>query len=110
MPVEFLSDEQAARYGRCQADPNVEQLIHYFYLSPADVQFLAQLRRAANTLGCAVKLSTLRFLGTFLPELTRYPRWSCRPWPRSWVSTPMNSPGIASALWCNSTKARGGTR
>lgn len=74
MPVEFLSDEQAARYGRCQADPNVGQLVYYFYLTrSADVQFLAQRRRAANTLGCAVQLSTLRFLGTFLPELTQVP-------------------------------------
>jgi hypothetical protein len=73
MPVEFLSDEQAARYGRYQADPNAEQLIRYFYLSPADVQFLAQCRRTANKLGCAVQLGTLRFLGTFLPEPTQVP-------------------------------------
>ncbi|MDQ2769319.1 MAG: Tn3 family transposase [Bacteroidota bacterium] len=73
MPVEFLSDEQAARYGRYQADPNAEQLTRYFYLSPADAQFLAQRRRAANKLGCAVQLGTLRFLGTFLPEPTLVP-------------------------------------
>ncbi|WP_206680757.1 DUF4158 domain-containing protein [Hymenobacter polaris] len=73
MPVEFLSDEQAARYGRYQTDPNAEQLTHYFYLSSADVQFLAQRRRAANKLGCAVQLGTLRFLGTFLPEPTQVP-------------------------------------
>jgi len=73
MPVEFLSDEQAARYGRYQADPNAEQLTRYFYLSPADTQFLAQRRRAANKLGCAVQLGTLRFLGTFLPEPTQVP-------------------------------------
>jgi len=73
MPVEFLSDEQAARYGRYQADPNAEQLTRYFYLSPADEQFLAQRRRAANKLGCAVQLGTLRFLGTFLPEPTQVP-------------------------------------
>lgn len=73
MPVEFLSDEQAARYGRYQADPNAEQLTRYFYLSPADVQFLAQRRRAANKLGCALQLGTLRFLGTFLAEPTQVP-------------------------------------
>jgi hypothetical protein len=73
MPVEFLSNEQAARYGRYQADPNAEQLTRYFHLSPADAQFLAQRRRAANKLGCAVQLGTLRFLGTFLPEPTQVP-------------------------------------
>ena len=34
MPVEFLSDEQAARYGQYHADPTPEQLTQFFYLSP----------------------------------------------------------------------------
>ena len=71
MPVEFLSDEQAARYGRYHADPSPEQLARFFYLSPQDIQFLASYRRAYTQLGCAVQLSTLRFLGTFLPIPTR---------------------------------------
>ena len=41
MPVEFLSDEQAARYGRYHADPSSERLARFFYLSPQDIQFLA---------------------------------------------------------------------
>ena len=73
MPVEFLSDEQAARYGRYHADPSPEQLARFFYLSPQDIQFLASYRRAYTQLGCAVQLGTLRFLGTFLPIPTRVP-------------------------------------
>lgn len=73
MPVEFLSDEQAARYGRYHADPSPEQLARFFYLSPADVQFLAPCRLAHTRLGCAVQLCTLRFLGTFLPAPTQVP-------------------------------------
>jgi TnpA family transposase len=73
MPVEFLSDEQAARYGRYQADPSPEQLARFFYLSPQDVAFLADYRRAYTRLGCAVQLCTLRFLGTFLPIPTQVP-------------------------------------
>ncbi|WP_206680755.1 DUF4158 domain-containing protein [Hymenobacter polaris] len=73
MPVEFLSDEQAARYGRYHADPSPEQLACFFYLSPLDVRFLADYRRPYTRLGCAVQLYTLRFLGTFLPVPARVP-------------------------------------
>ncbi|WP_035560189.1 Tn3 family transposase [Hymenobacter sp. IS2118] len=73
MPVEFLSDEQAARYGRYPADPSPEQLARFFYLSPQDIQFLAGYRRTYTQLGCAVQLGTLRFLGTFLPVPTQVP-------------------------------------
>jgi len=73
MPVKFLSDEQAARYGRYHADPSPEQLARFFYLSPQDIQFLAGYRRAYTQLGCAVQLGTLRFLGTFLSIPTQVP-------------------------------------
>ncbi len=73
MPVEFLSDEQAARYGRYHADPNPEQLARFFYLSPQNVRFPARYRRSYTRLGCAVRLGTLRFLGTFLATPTQVP-------------------------------------
>ncbi len=73
MPVEFLRDEQAARYGRYHADPSPEQLTRFFYLSPQDLAFLAEYRRSYTRLGCAVQLCTLRFLGTFLPAPTQVP-------------------------------------
>jgi len=73
MPVEFLSDEQATRYGCYHADPSPEQLARFFYLSPQDIRFLANYRRFYTKLGCAVQLCTLRFLGTFLPVPTQVP-------------------------------------
>ena len=73
MPVEFLSDEQAARYGRYHANPDPELLTRYFYPSPQDLRFVATRRRSYNKLGCAVQLCTLRFPGTFLPDPTQVP-------------------------------------
>ena len=66
MPVEFLTDEQAARYGRFDGDPTPEQLTQFFFLSESDLQVVSQRRRPETLLGFAVQLGTLRFLGTFL--------------------------------------------
>jgi len=68
MPVEFLTDEQAARYGQYQGDPTPEQLTQFFFLSEADLRLVAERRRPENELGFAVQLGTLRFLGTFLQQ------------------------------------------
>lgn len=73
MPIEFLSDEQAARYGRYHAAPSPEQLTRFFYLSPQDIRSLTNYCRSYAQLGCAVQLCTPRFLGTFLSVPTQVP-------------------------------------
>src|SRR5437588_9327367 len=68
MPVEFLTDDQVAAYGRFVRPPSRTELERFFLLNDRDRELVEQRRRPHNRLGFAVQLGTVRYLGAFLPD------------------------------------------
>ncbi|GAA3801961.1 hypothetical protein GCM10022226_22230 [Sphaerisporangium flaviroseum] len=68
MPVDFLSDEQVARYRRFRGEVSAAELEQFFRLDVKALDVLAGKRRPAAKLGWAVQWGTVRMLGTFLTE------------------------------------------
>jgi hypothetical protein len=73
MPAEFLTDAQEQAYGHFVGPPSHQQLSRYFHLDAADRELVDARRGAHDKLGFALQLTAVRFLGTFVSEVTSIP-------------------------------------
>ncbi|GAA2556394.1 hypothetical protein GCM10010398_50380 [Streptomyces fimbriatus] len=86
MPVEFLTDEQAATYGTFGEVPTRPELERFFFLDD-DRDLIALRRSDGHRLGMALQICTVRYIGTFLgddPSRCRGRSWTT--WPGSSAS------------------------
>src|SRR5437773_1298353 len=68
MPVEFLTDDEAAACGRYAGSPSQADLERVFFLDDEDMDLVGQRRGEHMKAGFALQLVTARWLGTFLDD------------------------------------------
>lgn len=68
MPVEYLSAEQEARYGRFATEPSPGEPEQCFRLDMKSLGLARAKGRPATRLGLAVRWGTVRMLGIFMTE------------------------------------------
>ena len=68
MPVEFLTDDEAAAYGRYAGAPSQADLERVFFLDDDDRALVGRHRGEHMRAGFALQLVTVRWLGTFLED------------------------------------------
>jgi len=68
MPVEFLTDDEAAVYGRYAGAPSEAELEKIFFLDDEDRALVDRRRGLHMKLGFALQLVTARYVGLFLED------------------------------------------
>jgi hypothetical protein len=79
--VEFLTDAQAAAYGRFDGVPSQADLERFFLLDDADKALIADRRGDHSRLGFVLQATTARYLGLFLEDPLDVPPEPHRPPP-----------------------------
>jgi hypothetical protein len=81
MPVEFLTDDEAAAYGRFTGPPSQADLNRMFFLNDEDLTLVGKHRGEHIRAGVALQLTTVRWLGTFLEDPVDVPGEVLDFWP-----------------------------
>jgi hypothetical protein len=68
MAVDFLSNEQAAGFGRLPDEVSAEDLERFCWLDDADLSVAGRRWGMHNRLGFALPLATVRVVGRFLTD------------------------------------------
>src|SRR6266849_4039964 len=68
VPVEFLSDQEAAAFGRYGGSVPQADLERFFFLNDGDRLLVAGLRGDHNRRGFSLQLATVRYIGKFLAD------------------------------------------
>lgn len=70
MPISFLSQAQRENYARYPSGLRSDIVASLFFLDDQDLEWISSKRGDFSRLGYAVQLATVRFLGTFITDLT----------------------------------------
>jgi TnpA family transposase len=73
MPVEFLTDDEAAAYGRYAGVPSQADLERVFFLDDEDRGLIERRRGEHMKLGFTLQLVTVRWVGVFLEDPLEVP-------------------------------------
>ena len=73
MAADLLPPHLRCHYGRFATEPDPGQLAAFFHLGDEDIELALSQATAANCLGLAVQLATVRCLGTFLTDVSAVP-------------------------------------
>ena len=73
MPVSFLSPTQRDNYAKYPNDLPSDIVDNLFFLDDQDMEWIANKRGDSSRLGYALQLITVRFIGSFISDLSEIP-------------------------------------
>ena len=74
MPVSFLSSVQCDNYAKYPTDLPSDIVDSLFFLDDHDLEWISSKRGDFSRLGYALQLTTVRFIGSFIADLSTIPQ------------------------------------